>query len=243
MLFFVVFIENNNMTYSNRNLSRNERQRQLNLQLSVLPTFTPVNDYQVHHINRSTSPMLLHELIEIARKTTNFTIDTEHDCYTHQAALIQIEFIQQKSIVLLIETCHLPHASSVLFWLIRSLMKMIFKPSNVIYSWGDAICELRDFIPYGLFSIHTVRHMNTIDVQHHFKQWYNTIFKHSCGLQPFEDDHTVCTCSYRLVKDKTINGHSKKQLLILSVNFLINVEQKAIGLDISISEMFHTSSC
>jgi hypothetical protein len=33
--------------------------------------------------------------------------------------------------------------------------------------------------------------MNTIDVQHHFKQCYNKVFKHDSGLPPFEDDHVM----------------------------------------------------
>lgn len=132
-------------------MTRNERQRQLNMELSVLPTFTPLNDCRVYHINRTTSLMLVQDLIELARKTTRYTIDTEHDYYTHQAALIQIEFVRSQSVVLLIETFHLPHASSVLFWLIRSLFNVIFKSSNLVFSWGDAICELTDFTQYGLF--------------------------------------------------------------------------------------------
>ncbi|CAF4646767.1 unnamed protein product, partial [Rotaria sp. Silwood2] len=89
-------------------------------------------DYHIHHVNQSTSSILLHNLIEQARETNRFTIDTEDDYYTHQPALIQIEFIQHKSIILLIELNHLPHASSIVFWLIRSLLKVILHSLNVI---------------------------------------------------------------------------------------------------------------
>ena len=191
------------MANDNRQCNRNERQRQINMELSVLPTFTPLNDYQIYHINRATSPMLLSKLIELARKTTRFTIDTEQDYYTHEPALIQIEFIQSKSIVLLVETCHLPHPSSVLFWLIRSLFKVIFKSSNVIYSWGDGIRELTDFIHYNLFSLHTIHQIKMINLPVHFKQWYNKTFLHQCAIQSFgddDDDHQLCTCLYRPVK-------------------------------------------
>ena len=166
------------MVNNKRQSDRNERQEKLNLELSVLPTFTPLNDCQIYHINRATSAMLLPNLIELARRTTRFTIDTEHDYRTHEAALIQIEFIQPESIVLLIETCHLPHQSSALFWLIQALFKVIFKSSNVIYSWGDGIHELTDFIHYNLFSSHTIDQINNLDIQLHFKQWYNKTFLH-----------------------------------------------------------------
>ena len=62
--------------------------------------------------------------------------------------------------------------------------------------------------------------MNTIDVQHHFKQWYNTIFKHSCGLQPFDDDHILCTCSYRPVKDKNNKWSLQKAIAYTFNEFL-----------------------
>ncbi|CAF4670448.1 unnamed protein product, partial [Rotaria sp. Silwood2] len=88
---------------SSQQMNRNTRKYELNSALSVLQVFNPLNDYHIHHINQSTSPILLHDLIEQARKTTTFTIDTEDDYYTHQPALIQIEFIQHKSIILLIE--------------------------------------------------------------------------------------------------------------------------------------------
>ena len=183
-------------------ISRNERQQQLNTKLSVLPAFSPLNDYQVYHINRATSAMLLPDLIQCASRTTRFSIDTEHDYYTHQAALIQIEFIQDKSVVVLIETCHLPHASSVLFWLIRSLLKVVFKSSNTIYAWGNAIHQLSDFVQYGVFSSQTLYQMNAIDVQHDFKKWYNKTFFHHCGvLPPFYDNNALCTCRHRSVRN------------------------------------------
>ena len=133
------------MVNANCPSTRNQRQRQLNQQLSVLPSFTPLNQYHIYHIHRFTSPTLLHDLIQLARETTQFTVDTENDYSTHVPALIQIEFIGTTSVVLLIETCHLPHPSSVLSWLIRSLLSIIFRTSNTIYAWGDVVDELLDF--------------------------------------------------------------------------------------------------
>jgi hypothetical protein len=164
--------------------------------------------------------MLLQNLIELAKETTSFTIDTEHDYYTHQAALIQIEFIRDTSIVLLIEACHLPHPSSTLFWLIKSLLKVILNPSHRIYSWGDVIFELSDFIQYGLFSLHTLHQINTSDIQCHFKRWYNKAFKHDCGLPPFEDDHVLCTCAHRPVKDKNNQWSLQKAIAYTFNEFL-----------------------
>ena len=70
-------------------LTRNERQRRLNAQLSVLPKFKALNDYEVCLITHSTPTMQLYNLIELARRASTFTIDTEQDYYSHQPALIQ----------------------------------------------------------------------------------------------------------------------------------------------------------
>ncbi|UJR12992.1 hypothetical protein I4U23_000018 [Adineta vaga] len=169
------------MLQSNSNLSSNERKRLLNIQLSILPAFTPLNGWRVYCINQTTDPSLLHYLIELARKTVKYTIDTEHDYYTHEAALIQIEFIRRQSVILLIETCHLPQASTVTFWLIKSLFKIIFNPSNAIYSWGDAVNELSRFTHYNLFSCSSLYQMNNIDIQSGFKICTNQIRQKICN--------------------------------------------------------------
>ncbi|CAF2755574.1 unnamed protein product [Rotaria sp. Silwood2] len=74
-------------------MRRNARQRQLNNNLSVLPIFTPLNHYKIYHINELTTTMLLHALIAFAKKTANYTIDTEDDYFTNERVLIQIELI------------------------------------------------------------------------------------------------------------------------------------------------------
>jgi len=206
--------------YNDQPMSRNERQRQLNRELSVLPTFTPLNDCQIYHINRSTSSIILQDLIQLARKTKRYTIDTELDYYTHEPALIQIEFIAMKSVVLLIETCHLPRPSSVLFWLIQSLFKVIFQSSNLIYVWGDFIFELTHFLHCGLFSSTMLNQVNTMNVQLRFKQWYNQVFLHRCGLPSVSDDHQLCTCFYRPVKHKNNQWSLQKAIAYTFHEFL-----------------------
>ena len=180
--------------------NRNYRRSLLNRELSVLPTFRPFTDCQIFLVNHSICPMLVQDLIQLARQTTRFVIDTERDYVTHDPALLQIEFIHVKSVVLLVEACHLPHSSSVLFWLIRSLLKIIFSPSNVLFCWGDLVFELNAFVDYGLVSQHVIDQLTTTDVQYEFKQWYNQRFPHTCGLPPLHNDNPVCTCLHRPVK-------------------------------------------
>ncbi|UJR34546.1 hypothetical protein I4U23_027323 [Adineta vaga] len=212
--------EKNTMLQLNSSLSSNERKRILNIQLSILPAFTPLNDWRVHCVSQTTDPSLLHYLIELARKTVKYTIDTEHDYYTYEPALIQIEFICRQSIILLIETCHLPQASTVTFWLIKSLLKIIFNPSNIIYSWGDAVNELSRFIHYNLFSWSILYQMNNNDIQSGFKIWYNKTFIHDCSLDLYGDDHELCTCSHRPVKHKNNQWSLQKAIAYAFHEFL-----------------------
>lgn len=206
---------------------RSERQRQLNAQLSVLPIFTAVNDHQVYLINHSTSTMLMHRLIELAKQTVTFTVDTERDYYSHQPALIQIEFVQMTSVVILVETCHLPHPASILFWLIRSLFKVIFQSDKLILAWGDLIDELIPFIDYGLFSSNLVDNITTIDVQTRFKMWYNQMYPHRCHLSPSVDDHITCLCSHRPVKNLNDQWSLQKAIAYVFDEFLDKTRTKS----------------
>lgn len=202
-------------------MTRNERQRRLNTYFSVLPKFKPLNNYQVYLINQSTSTMQLQNLIELARQTMTFTIDTEHDYYSRQPALIQIEFVgEKKSVVVLIETCHLPPHVSILSWLIRSLFKVIFQPDKLILPWGNVIDELSAFIDCGLFSLNAIQQIHTIDVQHLFKPWYNEQYPHRCGLPSSAGDHVTCTCPYRVVKNKHDRWSLQKAIAYLFDEFL-----------------------
>ncbi|UJR18761.1 hypothetical protein I4U23_005667 [Adineta vaga] len=208
------------MLQSNPNLSSFERKRLLNLQLSILPSFVPLNSWRVHRINRKTDPSVLHYLIELARNTTKYTIDTEHDYYVKEAALIQIEFIRKHSVILLIETCHLPEPSTLTLWLIKSLLGVIFNSSHVILSWGNIIQELRRFMHYDLISWPVLHAISNIDVQHAFKIWYNKVFVHDCGLPPYEDDHTLCACKHRPIKEKKHQWSLQKAIAYAFNEFL-----------------------
>lgn len=206
---------------------RNERQRQLNAQLSVLPKFTAVNDHQVYLVNQSTSTSLMHHLIELAKQTVTFTVDTERDYYSHQPALIQIEFVQMTSVVILVETCHLPHPASILFWLIRSLFKVIFQSDKLILAWGDVIDELIPFIDYGLFSSSLIQNITSIDVQTRFKTWYNQTYPHQCHLSPSVDDHITCICSHRPVKNLNDQWSLQKAIAYVFDEFLDKTRTKS----------------
>jgi hypothetical protein len=188
-----------------------------NLKFSHLPAFTPINNYKVYFINRSTDTNVLHDLIQLAQRTKYYSVDTEGDYIPkcrNKPSLIQFEFIHpQESIILLIEVCQLPlqHQQALNLWLIRAIFKYIFQPQNVIYSWGNARKELTHFIIYHLFNRDALYKPKLINVQDKFKEWhYNKygFYKtgvHLWGLQPAIADEF----NQFLNKNETLNIWSR----------------------------------
>ena len=204
-----------------RQRKRRQRTQQLNNSLSIKPIFTALHPYDIIHIHHTTSIEFIYDLIDLAQHTYKFTIDTETDKKSHQPALIQIEFVDgPQSIVLLIETCHLPDESSLLFGLIQSLLNVIFKPSNTILSWGHAMDELIKFLPYHIINWDTLDQLHFINIQDCFKKWYNDTMIHKCGLQ-YNIDHCSCTCSYRPYK-RNHDKWSLQQAIAYTFNEFLN---------------------
>ena len=180
------------MLLNSKQQRRNVRQQQLNRALSTLPIFSPLNPYHVYHIHRLTSTNLSHDLIRLARTTSKFSSDTEKDFYTHKPALIQIELIQnQQSTILLIKVCHLPHVSSVLRWLIRTLLKIILNSNNLIYAWGNIVDELTDYIPCGLFNMDVLCQINSIDMQYELKEWHDRHYNVEFNIPSLKDNNNL----------------------------------------------------
>ena len=156
-------------------LSRKNLNKYLHHQkLSCLPPFTPIVDYEVFFLHRSSNTNVLHHLIQLAQNTTFFSVDTEGDKYTNRPALIQLEFINETiSTVVLVEVCQLPSdQKSLVFWLIRSLFIFIFQRTTTIYAWGDALKELAKFVDYNLYNVDTLQEPTMINLQSHFLHWH-----------------------------------------------------------------------
>ena len=144
------------------------------------PFQPPPSSYRYYHINRETSTDTLDDLTEYAQVTTEFSIDTEGQSrrppQQPDPALIQIEFIQQDypSLILLIETLHLPPQHSKRFEKIRELCQAIFTNNHKIYSWGPAKTELRKFFRFNLFDEHNMSRINVKDIQKKFKWLFHS---------------------------------------------------------------------
>ena len=192
------------VTFSSMTMNCNERKRQLNAELSVLPTFVPIQDCRIIRLDHRVPSFDLYNLIQRANITNSYTIDTEKDFVTHQPALFQIEFIGTESLVVVVQVCHLPPVGSSLLWMMQALFKTILTSSNKFYAWGNVKLELADFVPCGLFSCQLLDQISdSTDVQKQFKGWYNRTFTHECGLpSSVVNDHAVCTCPHRPMKQQ-----------------------------------------
>jgi 3'-5' exonuclease len=178
-----------------------------------LPPFTPINSPAGYIINRSTDTYLLHELLHFAQNTKYFSLDTESDFLTMNPSLIQIEMIgQRESVVILVEVCHLPfHRDSLSFSLIRSLLKFILKPTNIIYVWGNGEEELSRFVRYRLFTSDALEGLKMVNLQSKFKDWhqesygFSLVGKNKWGLQAAIADQ----CGEFLNKSERLNTWSR----------------------------------
>ncbi|CAF1564410.1 unnamed protein product, partial [Rotaria sp. Silwood1] len=106
-----------------------------------------------YFIHKQTDISIIDELIDEAKSTKHFSIDTENDALTHKPATLQVEFIRQtlSSIIIIIEVQYLPSVITPLFKKIQQLCTIIFTLNNHIYSWGSALHELKTLNSFNLF--------------------------------------------------------------------------------------------
>ena len=195
---------------------------QLNLKLkAVCSPFQMPEDFLYYLLNRTTAAETLTDLIDVARQTTTFTLDTENDSRKKKPALIQIEFVSDhQPIVILVEIFHLPPSGTSLFGLFVSLFRTILSSTNTIQTWGPLKKELCEFIPTGLFQAEDLNlpRDKQKNIQDDFKGWYNEMHPHSyrCVAPGYDtiggddeennsdiimiNDFRRCECPYRPYK-------------------------------------------
>ncbi|CAF4377749.1 unnamed protein product [Rotaria sp. Silwood2] len=154
----------------------------------------PSSSYRYYYIHRATSMDILNDLIDYASQTTHYTIDTEDQMQSppHRslAALIQIEFtyLNGPSIIILIETLHLPPENSQTFNKIKQLCKIIFSEGHHVYSWGELEDEMGKFCKFNLFDIDDINQVTPNNTQKGFKKWYNENYPTSIYLKENDND-------------------------------------------------------
>ncbi|CAF4490430.1 unnamed protein product [Rotaria socialis] len=144
------------------------------------------------YINRETSIGVLNDLIDYAYCIQTYSIDTEDQLQQpptpSEPALIQIQFVHEKdpSIIILIETHHLPPERSSKFDKIKQLCQTILSSNNIVSFWGDPKVELSKFTRFNLFDNDDIQRMVPKNIQADFKAWFNCTYPTSthCKDEP-----------------------------------------------------------
>ena len=159
-----------------RNARRDERNEELRNRYSP---YRPASNIRVVHLHHRTDLHTIEQLIEQAKATKRYTIDTESTTSRHgnRGALVQIELIRDNdhSTVVLLEAAHLPEPSSLHSARIEEFWSVVFDGSNEIITWGTLHDELKDFQ-----HIHWMRIGNSrpINLQFLFQAWQSGRLTH-----------------------------------------------------------------
>jgi hypothetical protein len=173
-------------TNQHRNLRHRLSKESQNAEFRINPPFPSLTSYKTYFVNYTTLESTLEYLIELAKETKIFTIDTKTDYSSTLPALIQIACVGDQSAVILVECWYLPAPHSYLFLQICRLFITIFDPTKELQAWGDLTTELTSFVRFNFFSTSDIQHIQSVDIQNLFRKWYNGIFPHSEDCCPSE---------------------------------------------------------
>ena len=99
-----------------KKLKKEEKLKEL-CEQGLLQPFKQPENYSCYFINSKTNIFTVDELIDEAKVTSHYSMDTEDDPLAHRPATIQVEFIRPNSFstVIIIEVHYLPPSNSLLF--------------------------------------------------------------------------------------------------------------------------------
>jgi hypothetical protein len=152
-------------TNTMKTLQRKLKEHKYSTQFAPFEPLPHIPDF----INRTTTEQTLHQIIQAATMSSEFTIDTESFNVfrqTNKPALIQLQIFlpHNSSFVLLVEVHHLPKNDHICFQLIQQLFRIIFVPEKTIYIFGPKQ-ELDPFTEFELFSQDQIDNAHIIDLQ------------------------------------------------------------------------------
>ncbi|CAF0946218.1 unnamed protein product [Rotaria sordida] len=111
---------------------KKEQDLQEECRTGKLTPFQQPKNYLCYFMHEQTDILKIDELIDQAKLTKHFSIDTENDALTHKPATLQVEFIRQTlpSIITIIEVQYLPSVTTPLFKKIQQLCAITFTSNN-----------------------------------------------------------------------------------------------------------------
>ncbi|CAF3589222.1 unnamed protein product [Rotaria socialis] len=183
-------------TYSKYNEKKNVRKI-----MKDLTNFIPLKSFKTYHIDSDTSMETIDILIDQAKQTQRFSFITYDDKVSEKKFFI-IELIQPStSIIVIIDRFQ---EANVLCNKTDNLLLVIFNESNCVQTWRDIFHGLFGFQIYDIFLYERIDRKTLVNMQDHFKEWYNKNFSHNenCGqlLNFIDIDGPLCSCSHRPCK-------------------------------------------
>lgn len=216
-----------------RKIERNEKSR------SQYPTYCPASNINIVHLHHRTEITTIDQLIQQAKTTKRFTVDTESQRGQREnnGALVQIEMVHSinYSTVILMEICYLPDVDSILFERFKELWLIIFNSGNEIITWGPLAKEFKDFQHLEWMKLGNIKKKN---LQSLFQDWQDGIVAHpetesremmtgvsldTPGDDDYDDSEDECYTNYNDTNDKTKYSLQKAVAITLH-NFLDKVQ-------------------
>ena len=137
------------------------------------PPFQTTSKIKLIHVHYLTSLDTINELIDKAKTTTRYSIDTESAKTTSEGALVQIQMIHSKieSTIVLLEVNYLPDHNTLLYERIKQFCASLFNYDNEIITWGFIEDELKNFQHLRLFDIGKI--IFRTNLQSEFRNYHN----------------------------------------------------------------------
>jgi hypothetical protein len=210
---------------------------------TTFPPFHFSSEVNIVYLHHQTDLSVIEQLIEKAKKTTLFTIDTESEGRkeSEKGALIQIQCVhsRQQSTMILIETRYLSDRQSSSFMRMKELCSIILKDENKILSWGEIDMELEKFQEYQLLTTTTPK--GGKNMQQAFGRWHNQLGIHVQPKRPTTEEdepiniwdtilglnspeeastRTICDCGHRSHQDAQATWSLQDAIALVFGEFL-----------------------
>ncbi|CAF2040838.1 unnamed protein product [Rotaria magnacalcarata] len=173
---------------------RDRKAEKERLYAELFAPYEPIHPYSLHFVHNATTCDEFKMLIDTDQTTTNFVFDTESNCSTNFPSIIQVMFMKQihkNSLVLIIETAHLPVESSYEFLPLKQSFNCIFRSQSHIYTWEAILNELTSFLQFNLFHLPVSTYIH--NTQQVFKLWFNDWLAFQSTLNDNDDQDNYDT--------------------------------------------------
>ena len=192
------------------------------LDISRRPRFQSCQSYDIIHIRRSTSQVILNEIVAQVRRTRTFTIATKRGILIDGIMSVYIELIQlSRSLIIFIEYDHARDIDTTCASTIRQIFYFMFQPTNLIQTWGNLRLQLRYYLPFKLFTNEELVQVYSTDKRIQFQEWYRQMLVQmddSRDNPHLSNVFKVCSSGLRKYTSNTARRWSLSEAIALCFN-------------------------